>query len=41
MMFEDGVMYAIPGGENGYVNFLEPFIRLSKKEKNEFIKLNK
>ena len=33
MMFEDGVMYAIPGGENGYVNFLEPFIRLSKKEK--------
>lgn len=41
MMFEDGVMYAIPGGENGYVNFLEPFIRLSKKEKNEFNKLSK
>lgn len=33
MMFEDGVMYAIPGGENGYVNFLDPFIKLSKKEK--------
>lgn len=33
MMFEDGVMYAIPGGENGYVNFLEPYIKLSKKEK--------
>lgn len=36
MMFEDGVMYAIPGGENGYVNFLDPFIKLSKKEKNNF-----
>lgn len=36
MMFEDGVMYAIPGGENGYVNFLDPFIKLSKKEKNNY-----
>jgi len=36
MMFEDGVMYAIPGGENGYVNFLDPFIKLSKIEKNNF-----
>lgn len=36
MMFEDGVMYAIPGGENGYVNFLEPFIKLSKKEKTNY-----
>ena len=36
MMFEDGVMYAIPGGENGYVNFLDPFIKLSKKEKTNF-----
>lgn len=41
MMFEDGVMYAIPGGENGYVNFLDPFIKLSKKEKNNFKQLNK
>jgi len=36
MMFEDGVMYAIPGGENGYVNFLEPYIKLSKKEKTKY-----
>ena len=36
MMFEDGVMYAIPGGENGYVNFLDPFIKLSKKEKTNY-----
>jgi len=36
MMFEDGVMYAIPGGENGYVNFLDPFIKLSKKEKTKY-----
>jgi len=36
MMLEDGVMYAIPGGENGYINFLEPFIRLSKKEKTNY-----
>jgi len=36
MMFEDGVMYAIPGGENGYVNFLDPFLKLSKKEKTNF-----
>ena len=41
MMFEDGVMYAIPGGENGYVNFLDPFIKLSKKEKSNFKQLNK
>ena len=36
MMFEDGVMYALPGGENGYVNFLDPFIKLSKKEKTNY-----
>lgn len=36
MMFEDGVMYAIPGGENGYIAFLEPFIKLSKKEKTNY-----
>jgi 5'-3' exonuclease len=41
MMFEDGVMYAIPGGENGYVNFLDPFIKLSKIEKSNFNKLYK
>ena len=36
MMLEDGVMYAIPGGENGYIAFLEPFIKLSKKEKTNY-----
>jgi 5'-3' exonuclease len=32
-MIEDGVMTAIPGGENGYVNFIEPYVKLIKKEK--------
>lgn len=41
MMIEDGVIYAIPGGENGYINFMEPFIKLIKTEKNNFKKLNK
>lgn len=36
MMLDDGVMYVIPGGENGYLNFMEPFIRLIKKEKLNF-----
>jgi hypothetical protein len=35
-MIEDGVMYVIPGGENGYLNFMEPFINLLKKEKLNF-----
>lgn len=35
MMLEDGVMFAIPGGEHGYLNFMEPFIKLIKKEKNK------
>jgi len=36
MMMDDGVIYALPGGENGYLNFMEPFIRLIKKEKLNF-----
>ena len=36
MMLEDGVMYVLPGGENGYLNFMEPFIKLLKKEKLNF-----
>jgi 5'-3' exonuclease len=36
LMLEDGVMHAIPGGENGYLNFMEPFIKLIKKEKLNF-----
>ena len=38
MMIEDGVINVLPGGENGYLNFMEPFIRLSKKEKTKFKK---
>jgi len=36
MMMDDGVLYALPGGENGYLNFMEPFIRLVKKEQLNF-----
>lgn len=36
MMMDDGVIYALPGGENGYLNFMEPFIHLIKKEKLNF-----
>ena len=38
MMIEDGVIYVLPGGENGYLNFMEPFIKLLKKEKIKFKK---
>ena len=41
MMIEDGVIYALPGGENGYLNFMEPFVRLIKKEKLNYKKLKK
>jgi 5'-3' exonuclease len=36
LMLEDGVMHVIPGGENGYLNFMEPFVKLIKKEKLNF-----
>jgi 5'-3' exonuclease len=38
MMIEDGVIYSLPGGENGYLNFMEPFVKLIKKEKLNFKK---
>lgn len=38
MMLEDGIMYAIPGGENGYLGYMEPFVKLIKKEKLNFKK---
>ena len=41
MMIDDGVMYALPGGENGYLNFMEPFVKLLKKEKLKFKKRKK
>ena len=36
MMLEDGLTMAIPGGRDGYINFLKPFLRIIKKEKNYF-----
>jgi hypothetical protein len=38
MMLEDGVMYNIPGGHDGYVAWMEPFMKLIKKEKLKFKK---
>jgi len=38
MMLEDGLTMAIPGGRDGYINFLQPFLRIIKKEKNYFSK---
>jgi 5'-3' exonuclease len=38
MMIEDGLMMAIPGGSDGYINFLQPFLRIIKKEKNYYLK---
>jgi len=40
MMIEDGLMYAIPGGREGYINFLQPFLSLIKKEKSYYKKVN-
>ena len=36
MMIEDGLMMAIPGGSDGYINFLQPFLPIIKKEKSYF-----
>jgi len=36
MMLEDGLTMAIPGGRDGYINFLKPFLRIIKKEKNRY-----
>jgi 5'-3' exonuclease len=38
MMIEDGLMMALPGGRDGYINFLQPFLRIIKKEKNYYLK---
>jgi 5'-3' exonuclease len=40
MMIEDGLMWAIPGGKDGYINFLQPFLSIIKKEKSYFKKVN-
>ena len=38
MMLEDGVMFNIPGGHDGYVAWMEPFMKLIKKEQLKFKK---
>lgn len=40
MMIEDGLMWAIPGGREGYINFLQPFLSIIKKEKNYYKNVN-
>jgi hypothetical protein len=40
MMIEDGLMMAIPGGSDGYINFLQPFLSIIKKEKSYFSQIN-
>jgi len=40
MMIEDGLMWAIPGGRDGYINFLQPFLSIIKKEKNYYKSVN-
>ena len=39
MMLEDGLTIAIPGGRDGYINFLQPFLRIIKKEKSYYSKI--
>ncbi len=36
MMIDDGLTMALPGGRDGYINFLTPFLRIIKKEKNYY-----
>ena len=36
MMLEDGLTMAIPGGRDGYINYIRPFLRIIKKEKTYF-----
>lgn len=39
MLIDDGLTMAIPGGRDGYINFLQPFLRIIKKEKSYFSKI--
>jgi 5'-3' exonuclease len=38
MMLEDGLFTAIPGGRDGYINYLNPFLRIIRKENDFFNK---
>lgn len=35
MMMEDGIFLLLPKSENAWINFLNPFLRLTRKEKNK------
>jgi hypothetical protein len=36
MMMEDGFFKFLPKGDNNWVNFLTPFLKLTRKEKKNF-----
>ena len=36
MMIEDGFVMAMPGGKDGYIEYLKPFLSIIKKEKKYF-----
>jgi hypothetical protein len=36
MMMEDGLFKFLPKGDDTWVNFLRPFLKLSRKEKTNF-----
>ena len=36
MMMEDGFFKFLPKGDEAWVNFLKPFLKLSRKEKTKF-----
>jgi len=37
MMMEDGIFLLLPKSDNAWINFLNPFLRLTRKEKNKKI----
>jgi 5'-3' exonuclease len=40
MMIEDGLINAIPGGNDNYINYLQPFLNVIKREKKYYNDLN-
>jgi hypothetical protein len=37
MMMEDGIFLLLPKSDDAWINFLNPFLRLTRKEKNKKI----
>jgi hypothetical protein len=35
MMVQDGIFNVLPKSEDAWINFLNPFLRLTRKEKNK------